>query len=247
MTWIGTAGWSVPKQSASALPAQGSHLERYAARFHAVEINSSFYAPHRPATYARWAAATPDGFRFAVKAPREITHRLRLVGADEPLRRFLDESAALGEKRGPILLQLPPSLRFEREAATSFLAKLREDFSGEIVCEPRHGSWFAEAPELLLSSLQIARVAADPARAPGAGDFGGWRKLAYLRLHGSPKIHYSSYAPDRLAAAAEMLRAAQSSGAQTWCVFDNTALGAAVPDALDLETLLAQEQDAPRR
>ena len=71
---IGCAGWSIHKDAAAAFPVEGSHLERYARVFPAVEINSSFYRPHKPETYARWADSVPDGFRFAVKVPRAITH-----------------------------------------------------------------------------------------------------------------------------------------------------------------------------
>src|SRR3954470_6877514 len=81
---VGTAGWSIPKEHAGRFPEQGSHLARYSRRLPAVEINSSFYRPHRPTTYARWAAETPEGFEFSVKVPREITHTRRLVDADGP-------------------------------------------------------------------------------------------------------------------------------------------------------------------
>src|SRR5690349_10182868 len=107
---IGCAGWAIPKQHAVLFPSSGSQLERYAQRFNAVEINSSFYRPHLPATYARWAASTADDFSFAVKMPKVITHMRRLAGAAEPLERFLDEVGSLGAKLGPLLLQLPPSL-----------------------------------------------------------------------------------------------------------------------------------------
>src|SRR5690349_20087775 len=120
--YVGCAGWSIPKEHAGLFPAAGSHLERYAARFAAVEINSSFYRPHRPGTYARWAATVPEGFRFAVKMPREITHRRRLVGAVELLDRFLDEARALGDKLGPLLVQLPPKLTFAGDVARAFFA-----------------------------------------------------------------------------------------------------------------------------
>lgn len=108
---IGTAGWSVPAAHRGRFPEAGTLLERYAARFDAVEINSSFYRPHRPSTYARWAASVPAGFRFSLKLPREITHTRRLVEVAEPLDRFLGEVAALGERLGPVLVQLPPKFR----------------------------------------------------------------------------------------------------------------------------------------
>src|SRR6185312_17112458 len=98
-------------------------------------INSSFYRPHRPATYARWAASVPAGFRFAVKVPKEITHTRRLVATAEPLRRFLAEASALGDKIGPLLVQLPPSLAYDSDVAAGFFDALRERFEGSVVCE----------------------------------------------------------------------------------------------------------------
>src|SRR5689334_4890368 len=100
---IGTAGWSIPKACAAAFGGDGTYLQRYARVLPAVEINTSFYRPHKPATYTRWAAGVPPGFRFAVKVPREITHTRRLVGTDEPFGRFLDEVQALGGTLGPLL------------------------------------------------------------------------------------------------------------------------------------------------
>ena len=82
---VGYAGWSIPRQYAEHFPEQGAHLERYAQRLTAVEINSSFYRPHRPATYARWAAVVPEAFKFAVKVPKEITHTRRLRDVAVPL------------------------------------------------------------------------------------------------------------------------------------------------------------------
>src|SRR5690606_19704194 len=127
---VGCAGWAIPKPQAERFPGPGSHLERYARRFAAVEINSSFYRPHRPATYARWAASVAEGFRFSVKMPREITHRRRLREVGEPLDRFLGEAGALGSKLGVLLVQLPPSLRFEPPVAEAFLSALRDRYDG---------------------------------------------------------------------------------------------------------------------
>src|SRR5690349_12315863 len=106
---IGCAGWTVPKQHAELFPSNGSHLERYSGLFSTVEINSSFYRPHRPATYARWANAVPDHFDFTVKVPREITHERRLSNVSDALDRFLGEVMHLRDKLGALLLQLPPS------------------------------------------------------------------------------------------------------------------------------------------
>ena len=156
---IGTAGWSIPKEHAAPFPATGSHLERYAKVLNAVEINSSFYRPHRTATYERWAASVPEEFRFAVKIPKAITHERRLKEAGDLLDRFLLEVAGLGPKLGPLLVQLPPSLAFQDGVADRFLADLRSRIGGSIVCEPRHASWFTPDVDGLLGEFGVARVA----------------------------------------------------------------------------------------
>ncbi|MCC2667549.1 MAG: hypothetical protein K0Q72_20 [Armatimonadetes bacterium] len=231
---IGCAGWSLRSEFAAEFPGEGTHLERYARRFPVVEINSSFYRPHRTETYARWAASTPLDFRFAVKVPREITHTRRLVNTEEPLDRFLSEAGALGEKLGPLLVQLPPSLPFQPAAAAAFFSALRERFIGGVVCEPRHRTWFTPEAEDLLIGCRVARVAADPAPVPAAAEPGGWSGLVYYRLHGSPTIYYSRYSEEYLDLMAATL--ARSGG---WCILDNTAEGEATANALGLQARLA--------
>jgi uncharacterized protein YecE (DUF72 family) len=237
--FIGTAGWSIPSGEAARFPDQGTHLERYAQVFNGVEINSSFYRPHRPATYERWAAGVPDGFRFAVKVPKAITHERRLIDADALLDRFLGEVAGLGAKLGPLLVQLPPSLAFS-DGAGAFLAGLRTRVAGDIVCEPRHATWFTPEVEALLIEQCIARVAADPAPVAGAEAAGGWSGLAYERLHGSPRIYYSPYEAPFLDAVARRLASRAESGVTSWCIFDNTAAFAATGDALSTMERLAE-------
>jgi uncharacterized protein YecE (DUF72 family) len=234
-TRIGCAGWSIPKQQVALFQPNGSHLERYAQRFNAAEINSSFYRPHLPTTYARWAAATPDGFAFAVKMPKAITHTRRLASVAEPLERFLGEVRSLGAKLGPLLVQLPPSLAFDVKVAGAFFTMLRERFDGDIVCEPRHPSWSSAEAEDLLITWQVARVAADPEPVPAAATLRGWRGLAYYRLHGSPEIYESAYSKTYLNALAQKIAAL---GTPAWCIFDNTARGAATTNALMMLELL---------
>lgn len=232
---VGCAGWSIPSQYAAQLAGPGTHLQRYGRQLRAVEINSSFYRSHAPQTYARWAASVPEDFRFAVKMPRAITHVARLSGADEVLRQFLDEVAALGPKLGPVLVQLPPSLAFEASLAGRFFERLRQRFTGWVVCEPRHASWFSRPAQALLTRHQVARVAADPAVVPEAAEPGGWSGLVYYRLHGSPRMYYSAYSEAFLAGLARRLAAVK---APVWCIFDNTAAGAAMGNALQLAALL---------
>lgn len=234
MLRIGTAGWSIPKAHAAAFPAEGSHLARYAQVLNGAEINTSFYRPHRPATYARWAATVPPGFRFAVKLPRTITHEARLANTEPLLDAFLAEATALGDSLGPLLVQLPPSLRFHPATAGTFAAALRARHAGDIACEPRHATWFTPEAESLLHTHRFARVAADPAVVPAAATPGGWPGLAYWRLHGSPRMYYSPYGEDRLAALARRLAAT----GPAWVIFDNTAEFQALSNALDLRRLI---------
>jgi uncharacterized protein YecE (DUF72 family) len=218
-------------------PAEGSALERYGAVFDAVEINSSFYRSHQPKTYVRWRDSTPDAFQFSAKVPRGITHKARLIDAAAALEAFVTDVANLGPKLGPLLVQLPPSLAFDQPAAETFFDQFRGLYSGQVVCEPRHLSWFDDRAEALLRAVRVSRVAADPAPHPRAASPGGWPELAYWRLHGSPKMYFSAYSEAQLSALAQTLG---SGPAQTvWCIFDNTGEGAAAADALTLQALQA--------
>jgi uncharacterized protein YecE (DUF72 family) len=230
--YIGTAAWAIPKAYQDAFPNEGSHLVRYANRFNGVEINLSFYRRHRLSTYQRWADDVPDHFRFAVKMPKTITHESRLRNVAEPLQRFLSGIAGLGDKLGSVLVQLPPSLRFDPSAAEVFFQLLRDSYGGDIVCEPRHATWFTADVDAFLIVRQIARVAADPQPHPDARQPGGWRGLAYYRLHGSPKMYYSSYSDAELTHVVGELKGLEAQGIRTWCVFDNTAEFAATANAL---------------
>ena len=231
---VGTAGWSIPAQVADRFPEEGSTLERYAARFAGVEINSSFHRPHRASTWQRWADSAPAGFRFAVKMPKAVSHERKLADYGKAVERFVEEVAPLGEKLGVLLLQLPPKLAFEAALASDFLGHLSPRVSAALVCEPRHPSWFEAEADALLARLRVARAAADPAVTPRAASPGGWRGLSYWRLHGSPVMYRSAYEGGRLDAYAALIRAEIRDGRPAWCMFDNTASSAATGDALGL-------------
>jgi uncharacterized protein YecE (DUF72 family) len=238
-TYLGTAGWSLPRATQSAFPGEGSHLARYAARFNAVEINSTFYRPHRASTFARWSNTVPASFHFSVKIPRIITHERHLADSAALLDDFLMSLAPLGGKLAALLVQLPPSLAFDAAVVEEFLRAVRQRFDRAILVEPRHVTWFNDAVDELLIAHRVARVAADPACASAAADPGGWDRVVYFRLHGSPRKYYSSYSEDSLATLAQRITAATDRGAEGWCIFDNTASGAAMENALLLEQLLA--------
>jgi uncharacterized protein YecE (DUF72 family) len=224
------------------VPPGGSHLERYARCLNAVEINSSFYRPHRRTTYQRWAQAVPDDFRFSVKVPKAITHEAGLADCGARLDRFVDEVTGLGDKLAILLLQLPPTSALNKRIANGFFRDLRARIDTDVVLEPRHASWFAPGVDDWLAKRRIARVAADPARIAGAGAPGGWNKLAYYRWHGSPRIYYSDYGAAALNALKRRLGDNRTRASSVWCIFDNTASGAALGNALMLARSLQQER-----
>lgn len=228
---LGCAGWAIARADCAAFPEHGSHLERYAAVFNAVEINSSFYRPHRAATYARWAASVPRDFLFAVKLPRTITQDASLRASDALVQQFASEVGALGDKLGCVLVQLPPKLGFESPLAEAFFAHMRRTFGCMIACEARHPAWFSDAATAMLEKHAITRVIADPAKGqPGAHV--PTSAAIYARLHGAPRIYYSSYSADYLAQLGHDMHVHAAHGRTLWVMFDNTASGAAVPNAL---------------
>jgi uncharacterized protein YecE (DUF72 family) len=225
---IGTAGWSIDRQSSPHFAGEGSHLQRYATVLNAAEINSSFYKPHQTTTYERWADSVPDDFRFSVKLPRSISHERKLVDIDDLLARFAAEAGSLRDKLGCVLVQLPPSLALKLDVADDFFTRLNNSFGCTIACEARHGSWFADDATELLQRHRVTRVIADPP-AGQPGTYVPTTDIIYARLHGSPRIYYSSYPDDYLDQIAAYLKERDG-----WCIFDNTASGAALPNALTL-------------
>ena len=233
-THVGCATWAIGAANDHLLPhVPGGNLARYAARLTAAEVNSSFHRRHQKSTWGRWARTVGPSFRFAVKLPKSISHERRLVDVDAELDAFAEEVAMLGEKLAVVLVQLPPRFVFEREVFASFHGRLAERVSAITVVEPRHASWFEQSVDAFLAELRVARVAADPAVVPAAGDPGGWLGLRYFRLHGSPIKYRSPYDGKFLDELARRVRPGD------WCIFDNTASGAALPNAVDLLGRLA--------
>jgi uncharacterized protein YecE (DUF72 family) len=221
---IATAAWSIPKKVAHGFAKEGSGLTRYASIFDGVEINSTFYRRHKTSTFARWAESVPDSFRFAVKIPKEMTHTRAMKA--ELFNTFLEDIAPLGQKRGPLLCQLPPSLAFDADMFETAFKTMRNADDGPIVIEVRHRSWASAEALDLLKTFAIDRVLADPAPVWPVEDFDGPSR--YVRLHGKPKIYYSGYTGDEIRLFSELL------ASDGWCVFDNTASGAAIENALSM-------------
>ncbi|MEO5844146.1 MAG: DUF72 domain-containing protein [Caldimonas sp.] len=242
---IGTAGWSISRDAALSFPGEGQHLARYARVLGCAEINSSFHRSHRVEVYQRWAAQTPPGFRFAVKLPRSITHDARLRRAREPLLRFLAEASGLGDRLAVLLVQLPPSFAFEAQPLRRFFGVLAELYPGAVVCEPRHASWFTPAADRALVAWRVGRAGADPACCPQAAEPGGWLgpqadgrgAFVYYRWHGAPRMYWSRYEPGWVRAQADRLTR-WPDDAEGCCIFDNTAGGGAISNALELRSML---------
>ncbi len=226
---IGTAGWNIPLTLRDYFHTGSSHLEGYSQVFNAVEINTSFHKPHKKNTYERWALATPSDFQFAVKMYKQITHVNRLVDSEIYIDSFLGEVSGLQNKLGPLLIQLPPSLDFELEIAESFFNLLRTKFNGRVVLEPRHISWMQLEAVALLHEYNIQRVIVKPVVKPLKSKSNDL--FEYYRLHGSPKMYSSSY-DDKF-----LDQLAKDVNNSSWVIFDNTRLGAATQNALDLKHL----------
>jgi uncharacterized protein YecE (DUF72 family) len=233
---IGCAGWGLTDAVAEHFTGDGTHLARYSQVLTCVEINSSFYRPHRAETYARWRDSVPDTFRFSVKIPKAITHDARLIGCEPLLDAFLESATQLGDTLGCWLVQLPPSLAFDPDAAESFFASIRERTKIPIALEARHESWFGKGAATLLKSQTIAYVDADPQPDDCFITHRADTSLAYFRLHGSPELYKSSYEYPYLDALALTLHDRAKKASEVWCIFDNTAAGHAQFNALRVKS-----------
>ncbi|MDR5732677.1 DUF72 domain-containing protein [Caballeronia sp. LZ025] len=231
---IGCAGWSLTSAVSTSFPGEGSHIERYGRVLTCVEINSSFYKPHREQTYEKWAQSVPESFRFSVKLPKAITHDARLVDTEALIDEFLLGASQLGDKLGCWLTQLPPSLPFEHDLADTFFKALRERTKLPVACEARHPTWFTADAAALLKAHHIAYVDADPIPDDCEIKHRADASLVYVRLHGSPELYKSSYDYTYLDHLAHTLQARAKKSAEVWCIFDNTAQGNAQPNALNL-------------
>lgn len=228
---IGVAGWGVPAACRTAFGDGDSVLARYATRLNCVEINSSFYRPHQRKTYERWAETVPASFRFSIKMPKTITHEHALQGCAGLLDRFIDQCSGLEQKLGVLLIQLPPSLVFDARVVSTFFAMTERRLPKftHLACEPRHASWLAPAAEALMNRHGVSRVGADPDPIGANGLPSKFGTCRYWRLHGAPRVYYSAYNDDALDGLARKVNVTRS---PAWVIFDNTAAGHAVGNAL---------------
>jgi uncharacterized protein YecE (DUF72 family) len=235
---IGTSGWHYAGWWGPFYPAdvpQKKALPYYSTRFDAVELNAPFYRTPTLEAIDNWRKSTPDGFRFSWKASRFITHWRRLI-VDEPSLDLLEERAGrLGEKLGPILFQLPPKMKCDRERLAGFLNVLnrKRRYSFEF----RHPSWYEPAIFDLLRDHDISLCLSDHAAAPAPREVTtGW---VYVRNHGPGGRYHGSYSDAALKDWAWSLRKWRSEGRDIWCFFDNDVKSAAPADAGRLFRLIS--------
>ena len=228
---VGTSGWQYRDWRGRFYPerlAQSRWLEQYASRFATVESNNAFYRLPEANTFAAWSDRTPPDFVMAVKASRFLTHVKRLRDPSEPVARFLGHAAYLGGKLGPVLLQLPPSLR----ADAGLLDATLECFPAgvRVAVEPRHQSWFSDQILELLRERGAAMCLTDRARRRSPV----WRTAAwtYLRFHEGTGTPRPCYGRQALATWAEALAETWEPSADVYVYFNNDHDGCAVRDAV---------------
>lgn len=238
--FIGTAGWSLPKNFQTEVESRMSHLTQYSKMFNMVEVNSSFYREHLPKTYQRWSDEVSKNFKFSVKISKAFTHEAKLSPKIKDLYLSLENIFYLEEKLGALLIQLPGSLEFNLRVAEKFFTHMRLFYGGPIVLEPRNSQWAGLEAQALMRDLGISKVLADPERCeiPDSSvlSAGG---ITYFRLHGRPVIYRSSYSTEFLSE----LNIKMKHHPDPWCVFDNTTFGMATVNALELKSLQIADGD----
>lgn len=269
--FVGTSGWVYPHWRGWFYPPELPErrwLSYLAARLATVEINATFYRLQRPETFARWRAEVPDGFVFAVKGSRFVTHMRKLAGGEAPLANFFAQGLLLlGRALGPILWQLPPMVRFDADRAARFFDALPRDvaeaerlarrhderLSGRAALtasdgrsrplrhalEVRHPSWLSDEALALLIAHDVALVAADTA---GLHPLALCRTagFAYFRLHGPTRLYGGSYREAGLDFWAARAGEALAEGADLYAYFDNDERAFAAHDALALAARLSR-------
>ncbi|MCA1571456.1 MAG: DUF72 domain-containing protein [Chloroflexi bacterium] len=236
---VGTSGWEYRHWAGGFYPAdlhRDRWLEFYADRFDTVELNNSFYRLPTPETFTGWAGRVPDGFQYAVKASRYLTHLRRLREPAEPLERLWTAARSLGPRLGPVLYQLPPRWAPNHERLEAFLAAAPAGERQAI--EIRDPRWYG--PQLT-TSLEAAGVALCLHDMPGSATLSTRvGPMVYVRFHGAGARYAGRYSPQRLTAWAERMTDWASAGWPVWAYFNNDIGGHAPRDADRLRSMLAR-------
>ncbi|MEU9163932.1 DUF72 domain-containing protein [Streptomyces sp. NPDC048424] len=237
--FVGTSGWQYADWAGVLYPAgvpRRLWLEEYARHFGTVESNNAFYRLPDPATFAAWRERTPPGFVMAVKASRFLTHIKRLRDPEEPVRRLMEHGGALGDRLGPVLLQLPPTLRADAEVLDACLACFPR--GTRVAVEPRHDSWWTSEVRSVLVAHRAALCWADRGSRPVTPL---WRtaEWGYVRFHEGRARPFPRYGRTALTSWAGRIADTWPPDADVFAYFNNDAGGAAVVDALAFGRLVA--------
>jgi uncharacterized protein YecE (DUF72 family) len=240
--FIGTSGWSYKHWSGIFYPQEikpGRYLEHYITQFNCVELNASFYNLPRKSTVRGWVERTPGDFYFCPKLSRFITHQKRLADSRDALERFFDVFQVMERRLGPVLIQLPPGMKYERSLMLDFLDILKENHGQyRFAIEIRHPSWIVDDFLQLLEQYGIAFVIAHSGRRFPYHE-AVTTDLVYLRFHGPETLYASNYERSDLLAYAEKIMHWSQEGHQVWIFFNNDFGGLAVKNARELLTLLS--------
>jgi uncharacterized protein YecE (DUF72 family) len=228
---IGTSGFDYPHWRGLFYPpaVRGSdRLACYARHFGAVELNVTFYRMPAESAFRHWAQAAPEGFVFAVKASRYLTHVKRLLEPEQPVRHLMERARLLGPHLGPILIQLPPDMPIELDRLAGTLAAFGSLAPIRVAVEVRHESWFTPELEALLHEHEAALCLADR-RGPQTPI---WRTTdwTYIRFHVG-RGDWPGYSDSELEAWAGRLREAWGPDPDGYAFFNNDARGCAIDDA----------------
>jgi len=235
---IGCSGWSYRDWRGPFYPQAvrvKDQLAYYASRFSTAEINASFYRLPTEKAVAAWRDAVPDGFLFAWKASRFLTHNKKLKEPDESLKLILGRMEPLGDRYGPILFQLPPSLKMDRERLAYFLGRLPA--KRRCTVEFRHASWYAPEIFRLLAEHDVALCVSDHHDAPSPWE--ATASFVYVRAHGPGGRYHGRYPEPELKTLAHAIGAWRKDGKAVFCYFDNDIKSAAPQDAERLIALSA--------
>ena len=234
---LGTSGWYYEHWRGIFYPEdlpKGEWLLHYLKYFNTVEINASFYRFPFPNMLKAWVKKTPEGFIFAVKANRRITHE-QPIAREDLLRAFYDRIALLGDRKGPILFQLPPSLKKDIGLLEEFLGKLDPD--EENVVEFRHPTWFDKDTYKVLSDYKVRYCIVS---APGIPmDVEVTAEFAYIRWHGTVNWYASEYSMAELRYWADIIKDIAKEY-KVYGYFNNDFYGYAVKNCMELKELLRE-------
>ncbi len=237
---IGTSGFSYPNWKGIIYEGKAKSadfLRQYTLTFDCCELNGCFYKLPTLKTVERWKAEVPSSFRFCPKMSRFLTHIKRLKEAEEPLERFFSVFEPLQPVMGPVLIQLPGTLKFDADLALDFFERLRSYRQYKFAFEPRNETWFCGDSMALLERFKISFVISD-----NGGHFPFTEFVTapdiYIRFHGPGKLFDSSYTAKTLENYATKLKKWEKQGHACWVFFNNTTHTAAIENALTLRNLL---------